>query len=182
MTEDEKLLTSIRGRVHNELGNPIGGINLSLNNIETKTLFDGTYSFIGLSSGAHIIRIVVNGYITINKRIELNENESASVDLYLEKALGNSKIYGYVIDDEKKIPINQGGSIYLALPMYNLRKNIDPTTGYFEFLNLPEGTYNIWTSILEFEENKKTITIGENVEKEIDFYIKKKKETEPLWG
>ena len=182
MPEEAKSMASIRGRIFNESGNPIGGINVLVDSSETRTLFNGTYSFTGLSLGIHTIGITVNGYRRVTKKIELKENESAVADFYLERDSGDAKIFGYVLDHETRDPIKQGGSVYLYLPVENLRTSINPKTGYFEFSSINQGTYNIWTSVLDYDEKKKTINLGEKEEKREDFHIKKKSDVEPQWG
>ena len=54
--------------------------------------------------------------------------------------------------------------------------------GYFEFLNLPSDTHQVWASILEYEDEFKRINLNEKEEKRVDFFCRKKESIEPPWG
>ena len=182
MSIEVRELSSVKGRLFDETGKLVGGINISLDDSEIVTLFDGTYFFSDISPGIHIIVVNVKGYKIITKKIELKENESMNIDIYLEEEMGNGIIYGNVIDSETKEPIKVSGSVYLFNPISNKRVDINPRTGYFEFIKITKGNYDVWVSVLDYEEERKKIIIEDNEKRRADFIIRKKKETEPLWG
>ena len=173
---------SVKGRIFDGNEKLAGGINVSLDDKETITLFDGTYLFSGLSTGIHTIIVEVKGYKCVTKNIDLIADDSINIDIYLEEDIGNGMIYGNIIDSETKGPINVSGSVYLFNPVSNKRIDINPKTGYYEFLNITKGDYHLWVSILDYEDERKNIILEDNEKRRVDFIIKKKKETEPLWG
>jgi len=175
-------VTKITGRVFDEKERPIAGVIVTCDGSETRTLFDGSYKFENLDSGEHTIEIGLEGYRRQIEQVETEEGEETVVDFHLKPELGGAKILGYIIDEVSGEPVKTGGSVYMLRPKSNRNVPIDPTTGYFEFNHLPPGTYTIWTSILEFEDEKRTITVQGSEEERVDLLIKKKEEREVPWG
>ena len=70
----------------------------------------------------------------------------------------------------------------MSNPVSNDRAPVDPKTGYFEFAQLSPGTYTLWTSALEYENEKKTIEVAARESKVEVFYVHKRRDVEPPWG
>ncbi len=87
-----------------------------------------------------------------------------------------------MFDKETNRPIEEGGTVYLYRPTSNVKTMIEPNTGFYEFANLPPGTYSIWTSVLDHQEQKMTLTLGEGEEMKKNFLLDKKDEEEVPWG
>lgn len=183
MSEHEtKSKIIIKGRVVNEIGRPISGARVIYDGTETLTLFDGAFQFELEKPENHLVEIIIEGYKKQKKQIELKEFESDVLEFQLEPDIGNSRIYGYVLDKKTNRPIMKGGTVYLYRPTSNQKKMIDPNSGFYEFNNLPLGTYNIWTSVLEYQEQKMTITLEESEEAKKNFLLDKEKKEEVPWG
>ncbi len=172
----------IKGHVVDEIGRPIGGARVICEGTETLTLFDGTFQFEFEKPEPRVVEIEIGGYRKQRRHLDLIELESDILEFQLELDVGSSKIYGYVLDKEMNKPIKGGGTVYLYRPTSNIKKMIDPNSGFYEFRNLPPGTYNIWTSVLDYQEQKMTITLGENEETKKDFLLNKAEEEEVPWG
>ena len=172
--------TRIVGYVIDEKGRPIGGAKVSCNGKETRTLFDGSYSFEELAPVPYIVEIALDGYVIQRRQIDTKEGEDAILDFNLEPETGNAMIFGYVLEEETGEPIGFGGSLYMIWPTYNRIVSIDPKTGYFEFTHLPQGVYTIWTSVLEYEDVKKTVIVKEGEDRREDFLIRKAEIEPPL--
>lgn len=177
-----KRTTKITGHVIDEKGRPIAGAKVVCSGMESLTLFDGTFKFEDLSPGLHIVEIRVEGYGKQQKQIDAEEGSVVSVGFQVEPETGNGRIYGYVLDDKTGEPITHGGSVHMFRPTSNRKASIDPDTGFYELINLSPGTYATWTSVLDYEEQKKTVTLEEGEEKRQDFLISKKEEEEVPWG
>ena len=177
-----KSITSIKGKVFDEKNRSLSGVVVHCDDLSTATLFDGTFKFESITKGSHIVNAVLEGYKEKNEKIDLEEGDTKEIELHLERSNGTSKIWGSVLDAETAEPINQGGKIFLFLTPYNLSKSIDPVTGHYEFLNLPQGIYKIGTSILEYKDETRSATLGDEEEKRVDIYCSKREDIEPPWG
>ena len=172
--------TRITGHIIDEKGRAVGGATVTCNGAETKTLFDGSYKFEDLEPGSHIVEIALEGYRRQRSQIETEEGGEAVLDFHLEPEEGDAKIYGYVLDEVTSEPVKMGGSVYMYRSTSNRNIPIDPRTGYFELAHLPSGTYTIWTSILEYEDKKKTVVVKEGEERRENFLIRKAEIEPPL--
>lgn len=170
----------ITGNVIDEKGRPVGGATVLCEGAEARTLFDGSYRFEDLAPGPHIVEIAMEGYKRQRTRIEVEEGEETVINFHLEPEAGGAKIYGYILDEVTGEPVRTGGSVYMYRPTCNRNTPIDPETGYFEFAHLPPGTYTLWTSILEYEDEKKTVTVKEGEERRDNFNIRKADIEPPL--
>lgn len=183
MSEDDaKRNIKIKGRVVDEKGRPIAGAKVVCDRAEVLTLFDGTFQFEYEVSETLMVEIEIDGYRKQRRQFDLAEGESDVLEFQLEPDIGSARIYGYVFDKERNRPIEEGGTVYLYRPTSNIRTMIDPNTGFYEFDNLPLGTYSIWTSVLDYQEQKMTLSLGEGEEKRKNFLLEKKEEEEVPWG
>jgi hypothetical protein len=174
MSKTEKeVKTVITGQVVDENRRPAGGLTVLCNGVSTRTLFDGSFRFEGLAPGNHIIETNLDGYTRLRVEVEVVEGEESVFDLQLIPEVGNARVYGYVFEEETREPLKTGGSMYMFRPTFNTNVPINPTTGYFEFNDLPAGTYTLWTSALEYNDVRKTITVEEGEERREDFTITK---------
>ncbi len=181
MDEDDSK-SRIAGHVSEENGRPAVGVTITCDGLETKTLFDGSFMFEELEAGSHFVEIFLEGYTRQARNIEVKEGEEVEVEIRLGLEVGDGKIYGYVIDEETREPLKEGGSVYMFRPTSNKNSPIDPETGYYEFADLPSGKYTIWTSILDHEEQNRSVALQDGELKREDFLVKKKEEEEVPWG
>ena len=173
---------TVKGQVYDEKGRTLGGVKVALDSFETTTLFDGSYSFRHVQAGPHKLEVAVEGYRNTTRTIGVKEGELANEDFLLEPEIGESTIYGSVFDGETGEPIKRGGAVYMS-DLINIRSTpIKPSTGRYEFVNLPKGTFQIWASANEYDDEKKTVKIEGNEERREDFHLNKRKDLDPLWG
>jgi hypothetical protein len=181
MSEAEaKTGAEITGHVSDEKGRPISGGRVSCNGVEARTLFNGSYLLRNVAPGTYNVEVVLEGYRKQRKTIQVIEDKSVNVDFNLEVETGDAKIYGYVLDKATEAPLRAGGSVYMLRPTSNVKTLINPENGYFEFTNLPSGQYQIWTSILEYEDEKKVVVIDDGEDRREDFHIRKMDIEPPL--
>jgi hypothetical protein len=178
--EDTEVQAKIMGKVIDEKGRPVGGATITCNGEETRTLFDGTFIFEDLAPCGHTVMTTQEGYRSQKIQVQVGEGEEAILELKLEPEGGASKIFGYVLEEMTGEPVKTGGNVV----MYRLTKNrntpIDPETGYYEFKDLPSGTYTIWTSILDRDDERKTVSVREGEECREDFTVRKADLEPPL--
>jgi hypothetical protein len=172
----------INGIVVDERMRPVAGAKVICNGEETLTLFDGTFNFKNSGIGIHIIKIELEGYVKQSKDIKVEEGEEPILEFQLKPMEGSAKIFGYILDEETQKPIEIGGLVYMFRPISNKNAPINPKDGFYEFTNLPAGIYNIWTSILGYEEQGMTVTIEDYEKRQLDFILSKKEEEEVPWG
>jgi len=183
MSEHEtKSKIKINGRVVDEIGRPISGARVTCDGTDTLTLFNGTFQFEYEKPETLMVEIKIDGYRKQRRQLDLAECEYDVIEFQLEPDIGSSRIYGYVLDKETNKPIKGGGTVYLYRPTSNVKTMIDPNSGFYEFENLPPGTNSIWTSVLDYQEQKMTITLGESEETKKDFLLDKEEEEEVPWG
>jgi len=170
----------IFGRVFSHNGMILSGATLTCDGTETATLADGSYTFNDLKPGTYDIKVRLHGFQSIDKNVRVHEDEDSIQDFYLSEAVGSAKICGHVIDDATRKPVNQG-TVILILPVANKYSNIE-MDGYYEFTNLPTGTFTISTSLSGYEDVETILRLEENETKKYDFLCKAIEIEEPPWG
>lgn len=171
----------ISGRVYSHSGALLNGAKVTCSEFETLTLADGYYSFSHLNAGTFEVTVNLQGYQPESKTIAVTENDTALLDFSLTQAVGTATIHGHVYDDDPQERILNSGTVILVLPISNKYSPID-RNGYYEFTNLPEGTYRLITSISEYIDNDATVSLIDGETKNYDFFCKKNQIVEPAWG
>ncbi|MFH1624573.1 MAG: carboxypeptidase regulatory-like domain-containing protein [Pseudomonadota bacterium] len=175
-------MTKITGKVFKESSKPAGGITVRCGEKEVRTLFDGTYTFIDVKPGPHIIKVHLEGYDESPVNVSVDEGQEAVQDISLTPAKGNGKIWGHIYVEETGEPANKSGSVMMIETTSNKIASVGPHNGYYEFIDLTAGVYTLWSSILDYEDQKKVVDLAEDEEKEIVFLLKRKEEQEVPWG
>lgn len=173
---------SITGTVFDDRGSKLGGAIVTCNGMTTRTLFDGSYRFHSLPDGTHIVETHADGFVPGSQEIVVKKGAKAAADFRLQADTGNAAICGHVIDRESGEPIPRGGAVFMVRHISNEYASIDPMTGYFEFTNLPPGEYFIWTSVLEYQEENRSILLGRDEIHREDLHLEKVKRKEAPWG
>jgi hypothetical protein len=173
--------SKISGIVSSRDGALIKSAKAACEEMETRTLADGSFVLDGLATGTHKITVSLQGFKSISKTVSIQEGEAVTLDFCLSKDTGTAKIHGHVYDVMSKEPIEPGGTVILILPVANKYKHID-RNGYYEFENLPAGTYKLLTSIAGYEDRKVILTVNNDEIKAHDFFCKTQKIEEPPWG
>jgi hypothetical protein len=179
-SDEQRKPTKIFGLIKNFKGRPVPGAKVKCSGSQTLTLFDGSY-FFEVKPGLHTINVELEGFLKQQKEIFVNSNEEERLDFELEQEIGRSKIFGKVVSEETGEYL-KNGLVFIVRPNQNINSKIDPTSGYFSFDKLMGGTYNIWASILNYEDKKLTVTIGDDEEQRHDFLVNKKRDEEVPWG
>ena len=173
--------SGISGHVYSKSGALLNGAKVTCEDFETLTLADGFYIFDKLRLGTYEIKVSLKGFQSESEKISIKDSETAIVDFYLDKAIGTASISGHVYDSESGKPIVNKGTIIMIIPITNRYAYIG-ANGYYEFSNLPAGTYNVSASIPEYYDCDAVLSIAEDEFKEHDFYCKVNKTVEPPWG
>jgi hypothetical protein len=172
--------STIFGVIKNQKDRPLTGVKVSSEKLETSTLFDGSYK-LSVKPGLHTVCVELDGFSKEEKKIMINADEDRQLDFQLEEDIGTSRLYGQIISKENGKYI-QNGLVYIIRPTINMNSKIDPKTGFYEFNKLPSGTFDVWISVLHYEDEKSTITIEDNEEVRHDFIVQKKRDEEVPWG
>jgi hypothetical protein len=173
--------SKISGIVSSTDGAMIKSAKVACEEMETRTLADGSFVLNGLATGIHKVTVSLQGFKSISKTVSIQEGEEMTMDFCLSKDTGTAKIHGHVYDAASKQPVEPGGTVILILPVANKYKHIDKN-GYYEFENLPAGTYKLLTSIAGYEGHKVILTVTNDEIKAHDFFCKTQKIEEPPWG
>jgi hypothetical protein len=186
MTEDTLPIetnqgATISGHVHSHSGALLNGATVTCSEFETLTLADGYYSFKGLNAGTFEVTVNLQGYQPESKTITVTENDTTILDFSLAQAAGAAQIHGHIFDDETQERILNTGSVILVLPISNKYSPIDDN-GYYEFAELPEGSYRLVTSIPEYHDHDATVSLNDGETKNYDFFCKKTHIVDPAWG
>lgn len=171
----------IIGHVYSEKGSPLGSAKVIWNGKKTITLFDGTYEFKNIKPGTYTITASLKGFKSDSKIVTVQKDDIITLDFYLSEAIGTAKIYGTVYDAKTKRPITSGGTVILILPTANKYALLDKK-GYYEFNDLAEDGYDLWTSIPGYEDEKAVVEVAEGEEKVQGFHCKPILNIEPPWG
>jgi hypothetical protein len=173
--------SKISGNVASPDGAMIKSARVACAGMETRTLADGFFVLDGLATGTHEVTVSLQGFKSTSKTVSIQEGEAVTLDFCLSKAMGRAKIHGHVHDATSKNPVESGGTVILILPVANKYGPIDKN-GYYEFENVPAGTYKLLTSIAGYEDNKVILRVAEDETKAHDFFCKTQDVEEPPWG
>ncbi|MCP8305346.1 MAG: carboxypeptidase regulatory-like domain-containing protein [archaeon] len=176
-----KSRSGIIGFIRNQKGSALGRVKVVCDGKDAITLFDGTYRIEGLDPGTYTITVSLKGFQSQSRVITIREDETLTLDFYLSEARGNVKIRGNVYDAETKKAVTSGGTIILILPISNRYVHLDER-GYYEFTDLVEDSYDIWTSVSGYVDTKATVKVAEGETKTHDFYCKPIQLVEPPGG
>jgi hypothetical protein len=170
----------ISGHVFSHNGMILNSAKLTYDETETTTLADGSYTFNDLLPGTYEIKVRLQGFQSIDKNVYVPEDGESIQDFYLSEALGSARIYGHVVDNETGKPVNEG-TVILILPVANKYSHIE-MDGYYEFTNLPAGTFTISTSIPGYEDVVTILRLEESETKMYEFLCEAIEIEEPPWG
>ncbi|UCE28506.1 MAG: carboxypeptidase regulatory-like domain-containing protein [Candidatus Bathyarchaeota archaeon] len=181
LTSPPKAMSRISGYIYVSDGSRLKGAKVACGETETRTLADGYFVLDALVPGDLDVTANLQGFKPESKTISLHEGEEINLDFHLSKAKGTAGIHGYVYDAKSKKTVGKGGSIIIVLPISNKYGSIDKD-GYYEFTNLPAGTYKILTSIQGYADNNATLKVNDAETKEHNFFCKTQNIEEPPWG
>lgn len=177
----QSLSSGISGDVKSVDGIILSSARVTCNGVETRTLADGTFAIDNLEPGTYDVNISLQGYESLKKSVSIQEGDMTKLSFCLRKSVGAAKIHGHVYDAESKEIVKSGGSIILVKPVFNEYGQIGQD-GYFEFRNLPTGTYKILTSISGYISGCATLEVTDGEVKIHDFLVKPLDIEEPPWG
>lgn len=172
---------NLSGYVHSISRIILNGAKVTCGEFESITLADGYYTFNELPARTFEVTVNLKGYQSTSKKVTIKDNEHTIQDFILNKASGTASIKGNIRDSETNEPIGNKGTVILILPISNRYIPIDEN-GYYEFDNLPRGTYAIYTSIPEYDDCDTVLTLIDDESKLHDFSCKKNRDVEPAWG
>lgn len=177
----QSLSSGISGDVKSVDGIILSGARVSCKGVETKTLADGTFAIANLEPGTYDITVSLQCHESVSKSVSIQEGDVTKLSFCLPKSVGTARIYGHVYDSDSKEIVQKGGSIILVKPIVNEYGQIGQD-GYFEFRNLPTGTYKILTSISGYISGCATFEVADGEVKIHDFLVKPLDIEEPPWG
>ncbi len=173
--------SGISGDVKSVDGIVLSNARICCNEVETRTLADGTFAITSLAPGTYDITVILQGHESITKSVSIQEGNVAELSFCLPKSIGTGRIFGHVYDSESKEIVQKGGTIVLVKPIVNEYGQIGQD-GHFEFKNLPSGTYKILPSISGYIANCVTLEVTDGEMKKHDFILKSLDIEEPPWG
>ena len=179
--EDDSAKSKLSGHIYSKSGALLNGARIMCDGFETLTLADGFYVFDDLPTRTFEVRVNLKGFQSESRKVTIRDNEVAVLDFYLSKASGTARISGRVYDSETSKPMVNRGTVILILPISNRYAHIDGD-GYYEFVNLPAGTYTMSTSIPEYDDCDTVLAIADVESKVHDFFCKFNRDVEPAWG
>ncbi len=115
----------------------------------------GAYSFVDLAPGEYTINASRDGFHSLNQIVRPHAGDVESLDFALLPAIGsdpdpnpeNGYIFGHVIDFQNSEPI--ANVVISKYPNYD--DTYTDNSGYYEFVDLPAGSYTILASMAGFE-------------------------------
>jgi len=177
----QSLSSGISGDVKSVNGALLSNARVSCNDVETRTLADGTFSISDLEVGTYDVTISLQGHESITKSVSIQEGDITELSFCLPKSVGAGRIFGQVYDSVSKEIVQKCGSIILVKPIINEYGQIDQN-GHFEFKDLPPGTYKISPSISGYVSNCISIELTDGEVKKHDLIVKSLDIVEPHWG
>ncbi len=171
---------SIQGQVSSSSGARLSGASITCNDLVTTTLADGTYRFMNLAPSTYVLSVSLKGYQSATETRTITNATTHTVDFHLSLATGTASITGQVIDTASRHPVTTG-TVILILPISNQYSTIT-IDGYYTFSELPAGTYQLITSIPEYNDCHHTVVLAKGESKIQNISCTQNREVEPAWG
>ncbi|UCG45602.1 MAG: carboxypeptidase regulatory-like domain-containing protein [Candidatus Bathyarchaeota archaeon] len=173
--------SQISGRIYLSDGTGLKGAHIACGSLETRTLADGSFMLNVANAGTYTVTVSLQGYTSAKKTVSIQQGEAKSLDIQLSKATGTAKIKGYIYDAESKKIVDLEGTAILVIPVANRYSHIDER-GYYEFSNLPSGSYKVRISVPGYADSDAVLALGDAEAKTYDFFCKPLRVEEPPWG
>jgi len=159
----------IKGYVKDESGNPLSGVTVNLSgkiSKSTTTADDGSYGFYELTSGSYTVTPIKDGwrFDPVSRTTETLSANITNWDFVGTQIVQETKfsISGYIKDTSGNgisgVSVSLSGTISKSI--------ITPTSGYYEFSDLPTGSYTVTATKLGWEfdpVSRTTETLSSNI-------------------
>lgn len=173
--------SEISGHIYSSNGSSLKGAKVVCGEMETRTLADGSFRLGVAVPGAYDVTASLQGYESAKEAVSVQQGEKKALDLRLPKAIGTARINGHIYDAKSKKVVELGGTAILVMPVANKYSHISQS-GYYEFANLPGGSYTIRISAPGYADSDAVLTVDDAETKMHDFFCKPQKTEEPPWG
>lgn len=164
------------GFVDDEDENPLKGVTVTIQGADysdsAETDEDGYYEFKDLAGGEYTLTYEKDGYETQTKDVELEEGETLELETITLEEIVKGTIYGYVVDIQGE-PIESVKLNLKGIKTGTKTKTSSDADGFFEFEDLSADTYIIFAKKKGYKKGKKTVTLEEGEEIEIEIEMKK---------
>ena len=144
----------IKGYVKDGLGNPLSGVTVNLSgkiSKSTTTADDGSYGFYELTSGSYTVTPIKDGwrFEPLSRTTETLSANITNWDFVGTQIVQETKfsISGYIKDTSG----NGISGVSVSLSGTISKSTITPTSGYYEFSDLPTGSYTVTATKLGWE-------------------------------
>ena len=157
-------ISTITGVVRDKDNNLLENVTVGLTKdsmivSDTLTNNEGMFIFYNVSTGTYKIDFVKDGYISYSTTVVILVSQYITLDIVLERIPGY-KICGYVKDKSNMKGLT---SVTVKLLPNNLIVTTD-NNGYFEFLSLSEGKYELVFTQAGYKEMKKEVEIYQDTD------------------
>lgn len=164
------------GFVDDDDENPLKGVIVTIQGTDysdsAETDEDGYYEFKNLPAGLYTLAYEKDGYETQTKDVELEEGETLELATITLEEIVKGTIYGYVVDIRGK-PIESVKLNLKGIKTGTKTMTSSDADGFFEFEDLSADTYIILAKKKGYKKGKKTVTLEEGEEIEIEIEMKK---------
>lgn len=151
---------SLTGVVEDQdIGVPLEGVSVNLDNFFTTTDSSGAYSFKNLPNGDYTVRAVKTGYH--NRELEVAITGEELLNFTLE-ATEKGSVSGKVVDEQ------DGSEIENAMVAIGTKETITDAEGDFLLEGIPVGERELNIQVNGYAEQNKTVMVEEDKETEIE--------------
>ena len=164
------------GFVYDDDENPLKGVTVTIQGTDysdsAETDEDGYYEFNDLAAGDYTLTYEKEDYQTETKEISLGEDEVRELGTVILEEIVKAKIYGYVVNIQGN-PIESVKLRIKGIKTGYTSATASDADGFFEFEDLYADTYIILAKKRGYKKGKKTVTLEEGEETEIEIEMKK---------
>ena len=164
------------GFVNDEDENPLKGVTVTIQGTDysdsAETDEDGYYEFKNLPAGLYILAYEKDGYETQTKDVELEEGETLELETIALEEIVKGRIYGYVVGIRGE-PIESVKLNLKGIKTGTKTMTSSDADGFFEFEDLSADTYIILAKKKGYKKGKKTVTLEEGEEIDLEIEMKK---------
>jgi hypothetical protein len=138
-------------------GTPVVGANVTAGDMSRQTDANGFFN-LTLSAGTYTVNVSAEGHADGTSNATITTNSETWLNFTLTVTAWTLK--GHVYDSSTAESID-GATVKLLLANESLSSTRTNSTGYYEILYIPFGTYTIRVSMSGYEVNETTLTVPE---------------------
>lgn len=160
---------SIKGTVQSATGDPLENVLVTSGNFNSTTNSLGNYEINDIPAGEYLFNFDKTGYNPISSNKEISSGQTATLNVTMQPiAVPDTGTLRGRVTDEAANGISSAEVTYYSLFDSSSGTTSTDTNGYYQFANIPTGSYRVEFAKAEYGSENIETEITKGVEKEVN--------------